>query len=177
MKDKYRVESKRLYLREVKPEDANVTYCRWLNDPDVNRFLETRHSPQTIATIRAYIEKTRNDPDEVFLAICLKDGDKHIGNIKIGPINRIHHFADMSLFIGEKRLHGKGIATEAIAAFSDFAFNVLKLNKIKAGFYAENIASMKAFGKAGFKEEGRLTKQLLMDGKYTDWVIMARNRG
>ena len=51
-----------------------------------------------------------------FLPFAIKTTDKHIGNIKLGPINWIHRYGDISLLIGDKDYWGKGIATEAIRA-------------------------------------------------------------
>ena len=36
-----RVEGTRIFLRPVRPADVNQRYCDWLNDPEVNRYLET----------------------------------------------------------------------------------------------------------------------------------------
>ena len=35
-------EGKKIYLRELKEEDASYEYCIWLNDPIVNKYLETK---------------------------------------------------------------------------------------------------------------------------------------
>ena len=39
--------SARLSLRALEHSDLNSTYLAWLNDPAVNRYLETRFLPQT----------------------------------------------------------------------------------------------------------------------------------
>src|SRR3954447_25913603 len=92
----------RLCLREVRRSDVNENYYHWLNDPEVTRYLETRYVPRSLENIRAFVEHLDGNRDEVFLAICLKDGDRHIGNIKLGPINWVHRYSDISLLIGEK---------------------------------------------------------------------------
>ena len=78
-----------------------------MNDPEVTRFLETRFAAQTEDGIRQYIESVLRDPAYLFLAIVLRDGDRHIGNIKMGPISRIHGSADVGLLIGEKDCWGR----------------------------------------------------------------------
>ena len=110
--------------------------------------------------------------DEIFLAICLKKDDMHIGNIKLGPINWVHRFADISLLIGDKNYWGKGIATEAIRLISNFAFKVINLRKVKAGCYASNIGSAKAFEKAGFKREGLIAGLWIIDSKPIDEILL-----
>lgn len=80
----------------------------------------------------------------IYSAIISKDGDKHIGSNKIGPINRINNFADVGLIIGDKSFGNKGFATEALKLIVDYAFNKLKIRKLTAGIYANNIGSIKA---------------------------------
>lgn len=173
-KTKYKnfIEGEKIYLREVRASDVSANYYRWMNDPDVNQYLETRYIPQSIDNIRRFVESKDGKTDEIFLAICLKENDQHIGNIKLGPINWIHRFADISLLIGEKKYWGQGIASEAIRVLSTFAFNVLNLKKIKAGCYEDNIGSRKTFEKAGFKVEGILKKQWELNGKYQDEILL-----
>jgi RimJ/RimL family protein N-acetyltransferase len=37
-----RTDGGRIYLRELKEEDASQEYCNWLNEPMVNEFWETK---------------------------------------------------------------------------------------------------------------------------------------
>lgn len=166
------VQGQKVFLRPVTLSDAVTAYVGWLNDKEVNRFLETRHKEQTPESVRAYIKATLAREDELFLAICLKENNLHIGNIKIGPINLIHGFGDISLFIGDKDKWGKGYATEAIKLISQYAFDNLGLHKLTAGCYECNIASIKAFEKAGFKKEFSQRKQYLFEGEYIDRVCL-----
>ena len=168
----YFIEGERIYLREVRITDVNENYYKWLNDSAVNQYLETRYVPQSLENIKNYVEKMDGNPDEIFLAICFKENDQHIGNIKLGPINWIHRFADISLLVGEKSYWGKGIATEAIKILVKFGFDVLNLHKLKAGCYSNNIGSSKAFTKVGFVQEGLLTKQWIVNGQYQDEILL-----
>jgi RimJ/RimL family protein N-acetyltransferase len=166
MNNEYFIEGKIIYLREVRENDVNEDYYRWMNDTEVTRYTEVRHSPQTMEDIRRYVKNMREKDDQVFLAICLKEENKHIGNIKIGPIHSIHHFADLSLIIGEKNCWGRGVATEAIRLAVDYGFNKLNLHRLSAGIYENNKGSIKAFQKAGFTEEGVLKESYLNNKKY-----------
>jgi len=148
------LESERLYLRAVLPDDANEAYCRWMNDSEVNKYIESRFYPHTQERLRDYVSVKLGDAESPFFAIVLKVGDRHIGNIKLGPINMIHRFADIGIIIGEKDCWGKGYGTEAIRLIVEYAFNALNLHKVTAGFYEPNIQSIKAFEKAGFSQEG-----------------------
>lgn len=176
--------STRLILRDVEEADLNTSYLEWLNDPEVNQYLETRFYPQTIESLRVYWQSLNRDKNSPWLAICLKSDLKHIGNIKLGPINRVHRKADISLFIGEKIYWGQGYASEAIAVVRDWAFEELGLQKLNAGMYADNIGSRKAFEKCGFLLEGILRSEAFSMGErvdvlrmglpHSDWLISRR---
>ncbi len=167
-----RIEGERLYLRNVELADAKSSYAEWMNDPEVVRYTESRFQKHTIESLRGYISGMQR-PDVVFFAIVLKDGDRHIGNIKLGPINRFHQTADVGIIIGDKPSWGSGYGAEAIKLAVGYAFDTLKLHKLTAGCYAVNKRAIEAFKKAGFKIEGVKRQQWrLDDGNWTDGVCL-----
>ena len=118
-----RLEGDAIFLRPLGLDDVTANYLRWLNDPEVSRFLETRHRPQSMQTIREFVERVNARDDEFLFGIFLKKDGRHIGNIKIGPVKADHSLADVSLLIGERDCWGQGIATDAIRAISRFALS------------------------------------------------------
>lgn len=150
---------------------CNAEYEKWLNDDEVTRFLETRWVKQDLFSIKEYVNTINNSQDSIILAIITKDTKKHIGNIKIGPINRFNSYADISYFIGCKDEWGKGYATEAVKLFCDFAFRELELHKLQAGIIEGNEASKTVLNKAGFEFEGRMKEKYLLEGVYKDQLI------
>jgi RimJ/RimL family protein N-acetyltransferase len=169
-----RLESARLVLRPVTASDVNPRYCAWLNDPAVNRHLETRFQTQTIETVARYVATISSDPAQFFWAICRAEDGVHIGNIKLGPVHEVHRTGDVSLFIGEKNAWRRGYAAEAIALVCACAFGTLGVNKLKAGFYVGNAGSIRAFEKCGFRKEGRLREHAFSEGHFTDVILMGR---
>jgi len=179
-------ESERLYLRAVEESDLTEKYYEWMNNPYINRYMETWHFPHTRENIRNYIKAHTDDRDEPFFAIILKNqiisfgdddyksGDIHIGNIKLGKINWIHRHADISLFVGDKKQWGKGYGTEAIKLITEYAFNKLGLHKVKSGIYRENLGSFKAFEKAGFNLEAILPSHVFLEGKWIDLLLVGK---
>lgn len=162
------LKSSRLLLRALQPADLNATYLAWINDPAVNRYLETRFLPQSLEALQAYWQAHRDDPVSPWFAICLTGDVRHIGNIKLGPIHRQHRRADLSLFIGDCSCWGKGYASEAIALVCNWAFRELDLQKLSAGIYSGNIGSRRAFEKCGFELEGTLRQEVVSAGQRLD---------
>lgn len=157
-------------------EDAvSEDYVHWLNDPRINRFLESRHDPQTLKGTEQFVRACLVCPSTLFLGIrSLELGGRHVGNIKLGPIDHRHGLGEIGLLVGEPQAWGRGIGSEAIAAVCDIAFTQLCLRKITAGCYASNVGSEKAFIKAGFEIEGRRRAHFMLDGRLEDLILMAR---
>ena len=166
------IEGKNICLREIQISDVKKNYYNWMRDPEVNQYLESRFEKWSVRRLKNYVKEIKINRDNFFWAIILKETGRHIGNIKLGPINRKHGFADLGIIIGEKPCWGKGFATEAITLVVDYAFEKLKLNKLTAGAYANNIGSVKAFKNAGFLIEGIRKRQYLYNKKYVDGVLL-----
>jgi ribosomal-protein-alanine N-acetyltransferase len=172
MSEHHFIEGEHLYLREVHLSDVNEDYHRWMNDSEVTQYLESRFYPNSVEKLRDYVISKLAEQDSIFLAITLKDGDRHIGNIKLGPINWNHKFGDIGIMIGDRANWGKGYATEAIKLLVDYAFRKLNLHKVTAGCYANNQGSLKAFKKAGFQTEAVRKKHFFCNGKYVDGILL-----
>jgi [ribosomal protein S5]-alanine N-acetyltransferase len=150
----------RVSLRLVEAADCSPRYEAWLADPEVNQYLETRWRPQPLESIREFVASMAESADNYLFAILEAAGPRHIGNLKVGPINANHGYADVSYFIGEKDCWGKGYATEAIRLAARFAFGRLGLHRLQAGLYASNLGSGRALEKAGYRKEGVFRGQL-----------------
>ena len=160
-----------IYLRRLTESDVSKRYVQWLNDPETNRYMEYRFAVWTMEKLINYMRQRQNKT-EYFFAICMLDNNLHIGNIKLGSINWDHLSADIGLMIGDKTRRGIGLGTEAIRLVTDFAFTKIKLQKLLAGAYIDNVASIKAFEKCGFSREGRLKEHSYSDGKRIDVILL-----
>lgn len=168
-----RLQGDRIYLRYLDESDVSQTYADWMNDTRINRYLESRVSEQTVDTVAAFIRTSRADPDVHLFGMFLNEDDRHVGNIKIGPLHPRYGTGDIGLLVGDPDVWGRGIGTEAIALISRFAFTVLGLRRVTAGAYARNAGCIRAFEKVGFSREGLLRGEVIgADGKPDDVVKM-----
>ncbi|PYF74674.1 GNAT family N-acetyltransferase [Pedobacter nutrimenti] len=143
-----------IYIRPLLISDAEKSFL-WRNDPDLWRHTREEWSKCTeleseVSWIKYTLEKTT---DKCF-AICLNSPDQHIGNVEL--TNIADQKARCSVLIGEKVLWGKGIAKRAINLVSDYAFSYQKLKALFIEVYKENYASLSAYKKCGFVEDGLL---------------------
>ena len=148
--------------------NASEDYVNWLNDPAINQYLESRHVEHDLASVKLFVEAMRRDNKNFLFGIFCKKTSKHIGNIKLGPIDYRYKRSDIGLIIGDKNYWGKGIATEAIALITDFATDELGLHKLEAGCYVSNIGSLKAFLKQGYLIEGTLKEHVKVNEQWED---------
>ena len=84
-----------IFLRTLKKTDATENYVKWMNSKKINQFLESRFIKQDKKDLENYIKRMNKTPNVIFLAIIRKDNNKHIGNIKLGPIDWNHKFAEI----------------------------------------------------------------------------------
>jgi RimJ/RimL family protein N-acetyltransferase len=166
-----KLESNRLILSQISEKDISNEYISWLNDKDVNRFLGF-NGDYTVNMLENYVENLIINKI-YFWTIKIKDTNKHIGNIKIDPIDFNNGFAELGIIIGAKEEWGKGYAQEAINIVLDYCFNNIKIRKINLGVLSENFAAVKLYLKIGFEIEGTLKYQVKFDNKYIDTIKMA----
>ena len=169
------LQGERVALRSLSAKDAGIRYLGWMKDPLVQRYLESRFVEHSLESLRAFIDAMNASKDNFLLGICLRSG-RHIGNIKLGPIEPHHRHAAIGLMLGERDTWGKGYAAEAIGLITDHAFADRKLRKLFAGCYAVNQASQKAFKRCGYRVEGRQTARWLCDGLPVDNILMGLTR-
>ena len=171
----FRMDGKKIYLRPIREKDATQRYCDWLNDPEVNRYTESRYVETTLADLGKYIGAALRSPGNFFFAIIEKSMDAHVGNIKIdSAISPLwdHLVGEVGLIIGEKSCWGRGYASEAIELATQFAFETLRLHKLTATCYSVNPASAKAFLKAGYTQEAVRPSNAMCEGKYVDLILL-----
>lgn len=168
--------TKRLHLRLFKEADITDLYVKALNSKSVIGLTESRYRKWNKEQVREYVKLKGNIPGESLLIGIFIRGNKerHIGNIRIHSFSNYNKRAELGVLIWDKKMWGKGFASEAIDAVCDYLFYVLNLNKICAEYYGTNKASGKIFKKLGFEIEGIFKEHFFVDGKFIDAVRVAK---
>lgn len=166
----------KIYIRELKESDISESYCRWMNDREVNQFLESRFTNHTLESLKEYLASLDKDKNIQF-GIFTEETNEHIGNIKIAGIDKTHKRADLGLIVGEKKYWGRGVASQAIERACEVAFSKLGLNKLTASMYSTNVGSFKAFEKCGFTKVGTYTRHAQSATGWTDVILMEKLNG
>jgi len=166
-----RMIGERIYLRPLELED--VERCmKWINDPEVNHFLVSGRFPINQLREEEWLRNHYKSDKDVIFAICLKEKDRHIGNCGLHLINWVDRNAVLGIMIGEKHYWNKGYGTEAVKLLLKYAFSILNLVRVELTVFDFNKRGIRAYKKAGFKEEGRLRKKRFKNGEYCDEIFM-----
>jgi [ribosomal protein S5]-alanine N-acetyltransferase len=168
-------ENSQISLFLLKPDHVTFEYVSWLNDPQVNQYLECRFIKHTVESTRNFVETALESPNYLFFGIKSHLSNQHVGNIKIGPIDNNHGLGEIGIMIGDKKAWGKGIGSLAINMVTEIARSQLLLRKATAGCYVSNIASQRVFKKNGFLIDAMRKQHFLLNGKPEDAVFMTKN--
>lgn len=162
----------RLYLRPLEESDVTEDYVAWLNQEDITRFLETGKFPTTPERVREFVRHFTGSTTDIGLAVILKEGDQHVGNVTLSRINWIHRNAETGLMLGRKDSWGQGYGGEALSLLLDYAFERLGLRKIIGHAVADNQTSIAMVQRLGFRIEGTLREHYFVAGTFHDGVIL-----
>ncbi|MEL4155540.1 GNAT family protein [Corynebacterium bovis] len=97
---------------------------------------------------------------------------RFIGQLTLG---NVQHGAVGSCWIGywvHSAAWNGGVATAAVALGVDHAFRDVGLHRVEATVMESNAASRRVLATCGFREEGRLERNLHIDGRWTDHLLV-----
>jgi ribosomal-protein-alanine N-acetyltransferase len=161
-------------IRPWRGQDASAL-VRYANNRKV--WLNMRDAfphPYDAADARAFLEMVARQNPTTFFAIAAQE--EAIGGIGVSLNQDVHRLtAEMGYWLGEP-YWGKGIMTEAVAKFTEYAFECFRLARIYAEPYANNSGSCRVLEKAGYILEGRLRNSAIKDGRILDQFLYARVR-
>jgi ribosomal-protein-alanine N-acetyltransferase len=166
------IEGNTVYLRAIEQSDANERYLSWINDEEVTRGLASGVYPSTLDDLKKYVQQISGSRNAVMFAICDKENDLHIGNIKLDNFDWVNRTCELGLLLGDRAYWGKGIGTEVMRLTLHYAFHQLNMRKVLLAVYANNPGAIKLYEKVGFKTEGCLRAQIFSKGEYIDKYYM-----
>lgn len=167
----YRDDVAGIYLRKMTREDTDLIVA-WRNSDAVRKNfiyqeLFTRESHEN--WIRTKVETG----DVVQMIICDAATDAPLGSVYIRDIDRHHNKAEYGIFIGEDSARGRGVGTATAKLMLRYCFEEEQLHRVYLRAFADNMAAIRSYEKAGFQREGLLLDDVCIDGEYCDIVWMA----
>jgi RimJ/RimL family protein N-acetyltransferase len=164
-------------IRSFRPTDA-ASVAQHIGTASVARNTNAIPYPYSIEQAEWWIAFCLSRSPQTNFAIALDD--EVIGGIGVDIGDPRHpaitrHIGELGYWLGET-YWGRGIMTEAVAAFTEWAFTHLELTRLQAAVYARNPASARVLTKAGFEFEGRQRARYCKHGEVLDALAFARVR-
>lgn len=162
----------RVYLRAFEPEDYKTT-IRWRNDDKIWDMLGGTKYFVSEAYEKKWMEDAIFKSNDVKLAVCLKEGNRHIGNVYMTDIDIAKQSCHSHILIGETDCWGKGYAREALLMAVSYMFNERNIHRIEARVLESNTQSLRMHEKCGYKIEGLLRDTVFKDGRWQNQYVMS----
>ena len=129
--------------------------------------------PVTLTRQRDYLREMERSDRDCLVLVSLVDGSVPIGSAGLHEIDLSNKNARMGMLIFRGNDRGKGYGSEAIGALHRIAFDGFHLHKLYARLLVENEKAKKKYAARGYREEGVLREEYLLDGIWHDMVEMS----
>jgi len=137
----------------------------WLNLRDAFPY------PYSVQDARDFIKSLKNlTPETTFTIAVNGEAAGSVGFVLRHDVERVS--AEIGYWLAEP-FWGRGIATEALVAMTDYAIATHKLTRLYALPFAWNGASCRVLEKAGYILEARLRRSAIKNGVITDQLQYA----
>ena len=167
------LQSARLLLRQMQPEDAETIYA-YRRLPDVARFQGWE--PANVQEIADYARQLQSHPDSlttlwqqwVFIA---RQTNEVLGDLAF-KLDDNKQQAELGVALAPKH-QGQGFATEALKEVIGHLFEQYRLHRIHVSIDPLNHKSIALFERLGFRREGLLKQSLWFKQQWCDDLLMA----
>jgi RimJ/RimL family protein N-acetyltransferase len=161
----------RVALRVVEPDDSKEISRLLRHETEIEwsggRWLA---SPQQFA--RWYEQAGEKDPpEEIYLAVILRETGTLIGDVGLFGINMFHRTAETGSGLYRPEHRGKGLGSEAKLLLLEYAFDHLGLHMIRSYVDSYNPRSQAALRKQGYRDAGRLQWREQSDDGFSHMVL------
>ena len=156
-----------IIIRGIDASRDRATYDKWMKDEDGRYFLLSRTMSKAM-DINQLIASDEN----VFGMITLSDSTP-VGMMAFLDYDRMQKKAELRKLIGEVQQRGKGLAKKATELWIRYGVSTMGLKKIFLSTLEANVRNIRLNEELGFKVEGILRNECLVDGEYRDILRMA----
>lgn len=168
----------RIILRPLTEEEVSI----WIQHNLKNRDYFQAFTPareESYYTEEVQLEWIRRSGQEMGedkqypFGIFLKETGELIGSIQLFQVERRFMQRAMIGYSLDKDCEGKGYMTEAVRLLVEYAFRELKLHRVYAEAKPSNLGSIRVLEKAGFEREGIARKNVQINGRWEDHMVLS----
>lgn len=146
------------YLEVISHESKNITF----GPGEFNMTYEEE---------KKFIEKVTTSDNQIMLVADYKGeiiGQLHYSG---GGRNRTKHIGEFGVTV-KKKYWGQGVGKTLISHMIDWAKTSKYCEKINLRVRDDNYNAISLYRKMGFKVEGRITRDMKIDGEFVDALFM-----
>lgn len=167
----HELHTNRLLLRPLQLADAEAMF-EYTSVPENFRFLR-REPHVSVEEDRIFIQNVLDgyrQHREFVWGICIYGENRLIGTCRLFDFHLDEMTCEVSYLIHPK-LHGCGIATEAVTRLVQYTFEELTFQKVYARCVDQNIGSVRVMQKCGMKLEKNLPHHSEQHGIWQDFLL------
>ena len=138
---------------------------QWMLDPVVASSIGLRSVPSPERTM-AWIRNSVNDPLIRAYAVLLEE--QHVGNVILDKWDTYLKTCRLSVYIGESPARRHGVGRTAVYRALSEGFANDDLHKVWLTVHADNSSAIRTYATLGFKLEGVLRDEFLLERRRVD---------
>lgn len=167
----------KIVLRPLEPEDIDILY-KWENDLSIWEISNTK-TPFSKHVLAQYLLEAAKDIYETkqLRLIIQNENLEAVGAIDLFDFDPYHLRAGVGVLIHNKKDRNKGYASDALAALSNYTFEVIGLKQLYANITSDNTNSIQLFEKAGFKKVGTKKDWIKTTKGWKDEILFQKMLG
>ena len=161
------LETERLLLRKMRPDDAEAMFA-YASNPEVTRYVlwETHGSIKESEDFLRFANEGYERGDFGGWGVVLKTSGAFVGTCGLEAAPE-HSRAELGYVLAREHW-GRGLMPEVVRRVIRFCFERMDLNRVEARCIAENTASARVMEKAGMSYEGTLRGREYIKGAHRD---------
>ena len=161
----------RVYLRPLETEDV-AAVARASREESETFFDNGRGMRSPLHLGQAVAKMGEHEPpDEIEMAVVLRDGGELIGDVGLYGIDWVHRTAETGSYLYRSAHRGAGFGSEAKHLLLAYAFDRLGLHMVRSFVWGPNTRSAAALRKQGYRDAGRLRWSSHRGGGFADEFV------
>jgi ribosomal-protein-alanine N-acetyltransferase len=168
------IEGSRLQIVQLAPDQMDDDFvAMYSNEDGRNNHFRKSGDTLTQADLQTFCANGIEEDNCFYYAVRALDDHRVLGSVRVGLVDRRNGTSDLVALIGNTANRSKGLGSEAIGLGNRAAFERYQVRKLHSSIMAGNVASLRAYLRAGWVTEGILKDHLIVHGEPMDLVLVS----
>lgn len=152
-----------MIIRHIVENDLALR-VKWMNHPNIYSFMHY-DIPVLLENTISWYQKNIENSNRI--DVVFEENSEIVAMGGLTRIDTVSKKAELYILVNPF-LHSKGIGTKATRLLCKYGFENLNIEKIFLVTNESNLAAQKVYEKIGFKLEGRLRKETIVNNQIED---------